>query len=111
MNAQGHAHETIDGADPANAARRKELFGISGRPGEYPQFFVLNNDTGSTKFYGGWDKFQVAMQDGSLSKTFSRAKKKNGNVKKSKPPPPPLPEQPAAKDTPEVKSGCACVIS
>lgn len=122
LNTRGYRHETVDGADPANVERRKELVNISGRLGEYPQFFVVNNETGSVKYWGDWEKFQVAMQDGSLAKTFSKGKRKNAgdneeDVKeapKHLPPPPPLPPPPKTKKSEppkeEVKSGCSCTI-
>jgi hypothetical protein len=59
----------LEGGDPSNKDRRNELFDLSGLRGQYPQFFLVNGET--TTFYGDWDHFQSANDNGTLKSELS----------------------------------------
>ena len=66
LKARGVAFEQIDGADAKYKNMRDRLFAISGRRGEYPQFFVAGEgsaDSGAAggappRFVGLWDTIE-----------------------------------------------------
>ena len=64
MDCKAIPYDTVDGADPSNKDRRNELFGISGRRGAYPQFFLVHGST--TTFWGDWDRLESCNEDGTL---------------------------------------------
>lgn len=45
--------DMLDGVDPELRDRRNELFELSGLRGQYPQFFLVSDD--STVFWGDWE--------------------------------------------------------
>ncbi|EEC43046.1 predicted protein [Phaeodactylum tricornutum CCAP 1055/1] len=55
--------ETLDGADAWNKSRREELFQISGLRAQYPQFFLIDETSGTTTFWGDWERFMYANED------------------------------------------------
>jgi hypothetical protein len=54
----------LDGADPVHKERRNELFGISGIRGNYPQFFLVDEKSGTT-FLGDFATIQ-SMHDSEM---------------------------------------------
>uniref|UniRef100_A0A7S2YFX2 Saccharopine dehydrogenase NADP binding domain-containing protein n=1 Tax=Entomoneis paludosa TaxID=265537 RepID=A0A7S2YFX2_9STRA len=61
--------EVVDGSDPENKDYRNELFALSGLRGEYPQFFLVKN--GQKTFWGTWDTFELANDNGDIAKLFA----------------------------------------
>ena len=59
-------YKIVDGADPDNRPKRNELFELSGIRAKYPQFFTVESDK-TTKFWGDWEKFQMANENGAIS--------------------------------------------
>lgn len=57
-------YDALDGSNPDNMSKRDELFKISGRKNEYPQFYTVGLH--GTKFLGGWDEFDEASREGDL---------------------------------------------
>jgi hypothetical protein len=68
-------YDKIDGAEAENKDKRNELFQISGLRGQYPQFFVIENDT--TTFFGDWDTFQYTHENGQLQNVLSASETMN----------------------------------
>jgi hypothetical protein len=60
---------TIDGSTPANKHKCNELFVASGIRGEYPQFFLVDKEIPT--FWGSWDRFEQANDDGVLDKELA----------------------------------------
>jgi len=66
----------IDGADPENKDARIELFEISGRPLQYPQFFLVE-DVRETSFLGDMEEVEAINDASSLPQDVLQA---NPNV-------------------------------
>jgi short subunit dehydrogenase-like uncharacterized protein len=64
-------YTSLDGADPALASVRDDLFAISGKTAKYPQFFLIQND--DVTFWGDWERFQTANETGSLREELVRS--------------------------------------
>lgn len=73
LSAAGVEFESLDGALEHHKELRNELFLVSGLRGEYPQFFLVNIDHGGTTFWGGWEQFQHANDDGKLNDIFGQS--------------------------------------
>lgn len=69
LASEGVDYSIIDGADPAQKTKRNELFALSGRRAEYPQFFLSQPD-GLLKFWGGWEEFQIASENQGIASEF-----------------------------------------
>jgi hypothetical protein len=65
--------EEVDGANPLTRGRRDELFAISQMRGVYPQFFVVDYETGLTLFFCNSDSFFGANEEGSLPRILNIA--------------------------------------
>lgn len=70
LNAAGIEFETLDGAVEEHRDLRNELFVVSGIRGEYPQFFLVDLSNGGTTFWGAWEQFEHANDDGRLMEEF-----------------------------------------
>jgi hypothetical protein len=95
LQARGIPHATLDGAWPENKNRRNELFEISGLGAKYPQFFVVSggNDESTTTYWGNWDDFENANEQGILAAEF--APQESSSPSPSPPPPPSCPPEPS----------------
>jgi hypothetical protein len=62
------AYEILDGVEEKDL--RNELFKVSGRRGEYPQFFLVTLPTGTASFWGGWDEFSAENDNGTIRNVF-----------------------------------------
>lgn len=54
LNARRVLYETIDGADPMQTQLRNKLFQISGIRGQYPQWFLVDDDE-NVSYVGDWE--------------------------------------------------------
>uniref|UniRef100_A0A6U0TD43 Glutaredoxin domain-containing protein n=1 Tax=Eucampia antarctica TaxID=49252 RepID=A0A6U0TD43_9STRA len=57
---------TVDGMDPEQRVRRNKLFEISGRRGQYPQFFFQLPDETIT-FLGGFETLEILNDTTTMS--------------------------------------------
>jgi SH3-binding, glutamic acid-rich protein len=73
LRAKSIPYETLDGALPESRDRRNELFAISGIRAKYPQFFITTivGATTTTLFWGDWEKFEYANEEGTLVHDFN----------------------------------------
>mmetsp|Transcript_27961 Transcript_27961/g.76929 ORF Transcript_27961/g.76929 Transcript_27961/m.76929 type:complete len:1286 (-) Transcript_27961:132-3989(-) len=61
----GIAFYELDGANPEERENRNSLFQLSGKWGQYPQFFMVDT-AGSTTFWGDFEKFESSHKAGRL---------------------------------------------
>eukprot|EP00522_Entomoneis_paludosa_P011459 CAMPEP_0172451764 /NCGR_PEP_ID=MMETSP1065-20121228/9661_1 /TAXON_ID=265537 /ORGANISM="Amphiprora paludosa, Strain CCMP125" /LENGTH=1269 /DNA_ID=CAMNT_0013203735 /DNA_START=147 /DNA_END=3956 /DNA_ORIENTATION=- len=61
LESQGIAFYELDGANPEERENRNSLFQLSGKWGQYPQFFLVDT-AGSTTFWGDFDRFAKSHQ-------------------------------------------------
>ena len=66
MNSKFIKYDAVDGSDVANKDRRDELFTLSGKRDVYPQFFIVDNTTNTTTFWGTWEEFETSSDSGTL---------------------------------------------
>ena len=72
LDANRVKYQTLDGANADNKTRRNELFELSGIRAKYPQFFIVGSDN-TTTFWGDWEKFQLANDNGKIKEEFKEA--------------------------------------
>lgn len=53
--------------DPFFSSSREELFSISGKRANYPQFFFVHSN-GATSYFGGYDKLEEVNESSGLPK-------------------------------------------
>jgi chromosome segregation ATPase len=77
LTAAGVDYECFDGSTSTNMDNndehillRNELFALSGLRGVYPQFFIVDLINGGTTFWGTFNEFQNANDDGQLTTIF-----------------------------------------
>ena len=63
----------LDGAQAENKERRNELFGLSGIRGQYPQVFIIDNDTNHTEFVGDAEKIDSLLDCDDLPSEYASA--------------------------------------
>lgn len=71
LRGQGIEPALVDGSDPTQKDRRNELFGISGIRGNYPQFFITEDDqdpAAKTTFLGTFDDIDIMNDSATLTK-------------------------------------------
>ncbi len=69
LHSNGIDAEFVDGADPNAAEIRDSLFGVSGLPEVYPQFFMVDDD-GMTEFFGDFQEVERLNDTGELRSTI-----------------------------------------
>jgi hypothetical protein len=73
LKGRGLAYEVIDATDPVNTTWREELFQLADGVREYPLFFLMDLSDGETTFWGNFDRFTFANDEGTLSEEVSGA--------------------------------------
>ena len=70
MRAKGIEPEIVDGTDPSNANLRDKYFGISGKWGQYPQFFAVDDarTDGTVQFIGEYETIVTLNDKGNLTR-------------------------------------------
>ena len=63
----------VDGADPEKKEERDELFKLSGVRGQYPQFFLRNEESGNITFFGNWDFIEQLNECNELPEDILKA--------------------------------------
>jgi hypothetical protein len=86
LDANGINTDFVDGGDSANEAIQDKLFAVSGLPGIYPQFFLVEDD-GMSEFFGDFPEILRLNNAGELGSTFLRASTKTELEEPESPPP------------------------
>lgn len=72
LHARQILYDVVDGADPQHKSWREELFTLAhAAKGEYPQFFLMDVDDGSTTYWGPWDRLEYANDNGNLAEELT----------------------------------------
>mmetsp|Transcript_19594 Transcript_19594/g.27568 ORF Transcript_19594/g.27568 Transcript_19594/m.27568 type:complete len:121 (-) Transcript_19594:400-762(-) len=66
LNAKKVPYMEVDGMDPDQIERRNELFKVSGKRGQYPQFFFLYEDS-TASYIGGYEKLSELNDSSNFS--------------------------------------------
>jgi hypothetical protein len=66
--------DVLDGNVPKSKEQLAQLFELSGRRDQYPQFFLRRRD-GSLEFWGGWYEYTKAKKEGRLAKELGKPPK------------------------------------
>ncbi|KAL7578772.1 hypothetical protein ACA910_015999 [Epithemia clementina (nom. ined.)] len=72
LESSGIAFYELDGANPNERENRNSLFQLSGKWGQYPQFFLVDT-AGTTTFWGTWEDFLRSHSQGRLAQDIAAA--------------------------------------